>query len=109
MKIEIATLIRLGILVITGFIAPAFKAWLSQKAEDARWSRIISWAEMAVAAAEQQYKDYAKRDPDGTRRKRFAARVLAEVLRKAGIALSEDEMTALIESAVADLNYMKTN
>ena len=108
MKTEIiATLIRLGILIVTGFIAPAFKAWLQQKAEDSKLERIKDWARMAVSAAEQAYKDYAKTDPHGTERKRLAKRVLAGFLDRANITLSDSELNAVIESAVVDLNLDK--
>lgn len=108
MKTElIATMIRLGILLITGFIAPAFKAWLQQKAEDSKLERIKDWARMAVSAAEQAYKDYAKTDPHGTERMRLAKRVLAGFLSRAKITLSDSELNAVIESAVVDLNLDK--
>lgn len=108
MKTEIiATLIRLGILIVTGFIAPAFKAWLQQKAEDSKLERIKDWARMAVSMAEQAYKDYAKTDPHGTERKRLAKRALAGILDRAKITLSDSELNAVIESAVVDLNLDK--
>ena len=54
MKMELLTLlVKLGILLITGFLAPAFKAWLEAHAEDARIERIKGYARQAVRAAEQ--------------------------------------------------------
>ncbi len=108
MKTEIiATVIRLGLLLITGFVAPAFKAWLQQRAEDSKLERIKEWGRMAVSTAEQAYKDYAKTDPHGTERKRLAKRILAGALERAKIPLSDSELNAVIESAVTDLNLDK--
>ena len=105
MKTEIiTTVIRLGILLVTGFIAPAFKVWLQQKAEDSKLERIKEWGRMAVSTAEQAYKDYARTDPHGTERKRLAKRILAGALDRAKITLSDSELNAVIESAVTDLN-----
>ena len=108
MRVEVITLIiRAGILIITGFVAPAFKAWLQQRAEDSKLERIKEWGRMAVSTAEQAYKDYAKTDPHGTERKHLAKRILAGALERAHITLSDSELNAVIESAVADFNIDK--
>lgn len=105
MKIEILTLIiRLGILFVSGFLAPALKAWLESKAEDARIERLKGYARQAVEAAEQIHKKAQKDDPDGEKRRKFAREALNRMGYKMGLALSQDEIDALIEAAVWQLN-----
>ena len=66
LKVELIKLaIQAITLVIVGFLAPAVLSWLNEKSEDARLSRMKDWALKAVKAAEQIYKDYEIRDPDG--------------------------------------------
>lgn len=105
MKMELCTLlIRIGILIITGYVAPAIKRWLVSRAEDARVERIKGWARQAVNAAQQIYKKMDAEDPTGEHRRKDAVRFLVEACRRAHIQLDETEIDALIEAAVYELN-----
>jgi len=108
MKMELLTLLlRLGILVISGFLAPAFKRWLDSRAQDARVERIKGFARQAVKAAEQMQKQIGVEDPTGSSRKKRAIKFLVEACRRIGIKLSTDEITELVEAAVYELNKEK--
>lgn len=110
MKMELLTLlVKLGILLITGFLAPAFRAWLEAHAEDARIERIKGYARQAVRAAEQMQKQIGVEDPTGDTRKKRAIRFLMEACRRIGIELSTDEIEELVEAAVYELNKEKQN
>lgn len=105
MRIEIMTLIvRLGILIVTGFIVPSLKIWLESKAEDARIERLKGFARQAVEAAEQIHKKALADDPNGSKRREFAGKALNRMSYKMGLALSQDEIDALIEAAVWEIN-----
>ena len=105
MKMELLTLfVRIGVLLITGYVAPAIKRWLESRAEDARLERLKTWARQAVNAAQQIYKKMDIEDPNGGRRRKAAVRFLVEACRRANIHLEETEIDALIEAAVYELN-----
>lgn len=105
MKMELLTLlIKVAVVVITGYIAPAAKRWLESRAEDARVERLKGWARQAVNAAQQIYKKMGVEDPTGERRRKDAVRFLVEACRRANIQLEETEIDALIEAAVYELN-----
>ena len=106
MKVELLKLaIQALTLVIAGFIAPAVLSWLHEKSEDARMNRVKDWALKAVKAAEQVYRDYEIRDPHGTKRKQLALKILKRANIRCKLGLSDDELEALLQAAVHDVNY----
>lgn len=109
MKVELLKLIvQIVTLVITAFIAPALMSWLNQKAEDAQLDRVKGWALRAVKAAEQVYKDYAKTDPDGVKRRSYARRVLKRACNRCKMCLTDEDIETLIEAAVQEINNYST-
>lgn len=104
-KVELIKLIvQIITLVITAFIAPALMSWLNQKAEDAQLDRVKGWALRAVKAAEQVYKDYARSDPDGVKRRSYARRVLKRACDRCKMCLTDEDIETLIEAAVKEIN-----
>ena len=98
MKMELLTLlIKVAVVVITGYVAPAAKRWLESRAEDARVERLKGWARQAVNAAQQIYKKMGVEDPTGERRRKDAVRFLVETCKRANIQLEETEIDALID------------
>lgn len=105
LKVELIKLaIQAITLVIAGFLAPAVLSWLNEKSEDARLSRMKDWALKAVKAAEQIYKDYEIRDPDGENRKKAALRILRRANYRCKLGLTDEDLEALLQAAVHDIN-----
>jgi len=103
MKLEIATLIiRLAIAIMTGICIPAFRHWLKAKTENEKYDQIKRTAETAVYAAEQLLK---KTDPDGEERRKYAHRLIAMAAMRLGVALTDNEIDAMIQAAVKELNF----
>lgn len=108
-KVELLKLImQIVTLAVTAFIAPAIMSWLHEKAEDAQLNRVKGWALRAVKAAEQVYKDYAKTDPDGVKRRSYARRVLKRACDRCKICLTDEDIETLIEAAVQEINDYST-
>lgn len=102
-KIEgVKLLVQFATLIIVAYLAPAAKDWLAQKSEDFRESRVKEWAYKAVLSAEQVYKDYATKDPNGTKRKKHAREILRRINKRVGLCLTDDDIDALIEAAVQE-------
>lgn len=106
-KVEIVKLgIQFLILIVTAYLAPAAKDWLTQKSEDFREARVKEWAYKAVLSAEQIYKDYATRDPNGVKRKKHAREILRRINKRCGLCLTDDDIDALIEAAVQEFKVV---
>lgn len=82
-------------LVLTGFAVP----WLKAKLGAENLSSIEVWVNVAVAAAEQIYKVAGS----GTNKKIY----VTEFLKGKGITITDEELDALIEAAVYELNRAK--
>ena len=78
--------------VVTGIIIPLIRAKVSKT--DLEKALVI--ADIAVKAAEQIYKESGK----GPIKKKY----VIEYLRKSGLNLSDEEINALIEATVKELN-----
>lgn len=103
MRIEIITLIiRLAIAFMTGICIPAFKHWLDVKAENEKFAQIMQTAETAVYAAEQLMR---KTDPTGEERRKYAHKLISTTAMRLGIALTDNEIDAMIQAAVKELNF----
>lgn len=106
-KVEMAKLgIQFLILIVTAYLAPAAKDWLTQKSEDFREARVKEWAYKAVLSAEQIYKDYATKDPHGVKRKKHAREILRRINKRCGLCLTDDDIDALIEAAVQEFKVV---
>lgn len=82
--------------LISAFLIPYIKNELSQ----AKQSKLLFWAEIAVKAAEQLYGSQA-----GQEKKKYVTTFLLSK----GIVVDIDEVTALIESEVYKLKKAQTN
>ena len=109
MKVELMKLgVQIITLLITAYLAPAVLSWLAQKSEDARENRVKDWAVKAVRGAEQVYRDYAKTDPYGIKRRNYAREIIRRANKRYRMALTEDDIDALIEAAVQELSIAGT-
>lgn len=109
MKVELMKLgVQIITLLITAYLAPAVLDWLAQKSEDARENRVKDWAVKAVRGAEQVYRDYAKTDPYGIKRTNYAREIIRRANKRYRMALTEDDIDALIEAAVQELSIAGT-
>lgn len=87
----IVALIGLLSTVLTVVVVPYFKS----KTTESQRENIYFWAKIAVAAAEQIYKESGR----GAEKKEYVKQFLAEH----GIILDEDQIDVVIESAVLQL------
>lgn len=97
-------LIEIVLIAMSAYVLPALREWLVEKAEISKKNKIKDWANVAVNAAEQVYNTVKKLDPTGTKRKEYAVEFLYGMCLKAGIRITKDEATVIIESAVKDAN-----
>ncbi len=84
------------ITVIGAVIAYYFVPFLKAKLGAANYLNALSWAKIAVQAAEQIFQESGQ----GLNKKVY----VLEFLKNKGIHLTPDELDALIESAVLELN-----
>ena len=105
MKLEIiTTIIRIVIVFLTGFVVPAVRKWLTARTKDEAMNTVKQWAYTVVWAAEQIHNKAKKDDPTGTLRKKYAHEAIERMGLKLGLVLSNDEIEAMIECAVHELN-----
>lgn len=105
MKLEIiTTIIRIAIVILTGLVVPAIRKWLNTKTNDEAMSEVKQWAYTVVWAAEQLHNKAKKDDPTGTLRRKYAYEAIERMGLKLGLVLSNDEIEAMIECAVHELN-----
>lgn len=97
-------LLRLAVLIMAGFVIPAFRSWLKKKSENEDMEKIRGWVYAAVYAAEQIYNHAEKLDPEGKIRKTYARNMVTKILLNHGITITERELDMLIEAAVNTLN-----
>ena len=97
-------LLRLAVLIMAGFVVPAFRSWLKKKSENEDMEKIRGWVYAAVYAAEQIYNHAEKLDPEGKIRKTYARNMVTKILLNHGITITERELDVLIEAAVNTLN-----
>ena len=84
-------------LIITYYVIPILRS----KVSDEKLSLIEMWVNIAVAAAEQM-KD-AGLLPDGQEKKDF----VLQFVKDKGITITDEELNALIEAAVYEINKAK--
>ena len=84
-------------LVITYYVIPILKS----KVSDEKLSIVEMWVNIAVAAAEQM--KVAGLLPDGQEKKDF----VLQFIKDKGITITEQELDALIEAAVYEINKAK--
>ena len=108
MTIEILTLIiRLAIVIITGLLVPALRAWIHAKTDNEKLNQLKAAAETAVYAAEQMHKKIADNEEYQEARRKFAKGAISRAAHKLGLVLTDAEINELMEAAVQELNIMK--
>lgn len=109
MKAELIVLItRVIVAVLCGVVVPAARRWLLEKTENEKLNRVKEWAYTAVSAAEQWYtKKYPGSDPTGDKRRDYARNMISQLCDKHKIDLSANEIDAMIEAAVNEINIFK--
>ena len=95
----VRTLIRILAAVITIYLVPAIKQWITVHAENEKLYALMRWAKEAVYAAEQIYGGKT-----GKTKKQYAAQFLYKIAKAKGIDITEDELNLLIEAAVGSMN-----
>ena len=105
MKTEIIILAtRLIVAFLAAIVMPAVKSWLKEKTENEKLNRVKEWAYTAVSAAEQIYHKKKGEDPEGANRYEYARKKIYDLCVRYGIAISSEEIEAIIEAAVNELN-----
>lgn len=87
----IEIIMALLFVILTGYIVPALKAYLTDKKDD----QLVSLIEQLVTAAEQLYKNYAK---SGDKKLEY----VKAMLEQRGVAFTDD-VRAKVEAAVYKL------
>lgn len=82
-------------LVLTYFVVP----WMQSKVSNEKMTLIKMWVQVAVAAAEQLFKTPGM----GAEKKKH----VIEFLKSKGITITDQELDALIEAAVYEINKSK--
>lgn len=108
MTMEILTLgVRLAIVIITGLLVPALKAWINAKTDNEKLNQLKAAAETAVYAAEQMHQKVADNEVYQEERRRFARAAISRAAHRLGLVLTDAEVNELMEAAVQELNIMK--
>lgn len=92
-------LIRILAAVVTIYLVPAIKQWITVHAENEKLYALMRWAKEAVYAAEQIHGAGT-----GQERKQYAAHFLWEIAQKNNINITEDQINLLLEAAVGEMN-----
>lgn len=91
----IKLVITIIIVIATKFIYP----WLKSKLGEQKLNVVKSWATTFVKAAELIYNEQGK----GKDKLWYVTEVLNQVLKEMNVSYTEEELRAIIESAVKDL------
>lgn len=96
-------IVRLIIMVLasvwTAYVVPLIK----EKTNNETMQSVINWTVQAVLAAEQVHQASG----DGPKRKQIVIDFIKKLLERKNIALSDEEIDVLIESAVKQMNAAK--
>lgn len=85
------------ITVIAGAIGRFVIPWIKEKVEGTKFENACVWAQTFVSAAEQYIKS------GGADKKTYVAERLRELLKSKKLALSDEQLNALIEATVNEL------
>ena len=90
--------LMIATLVITRYVVP----WIKAKTQSDTMSVLIDWVMQAVLAAEQCHQAQS-----GAERKAIVTRFIKQILEQKNLALSDEEIDVMIESAVKQMNAAK--
>lgn len=99
-KIILALIPILGV-ILTGFIIPFIK----EKIGTEKLAKYEYWVSMAVNAAEMLFTE----PNSGESKKEYVVNFLNEMFNKKKIVITKEQLNILIESAVQELNSIKSN
>lgn len=99
MEIIITTLLRLVILVVITIGAKIVYPYIKSKIDEQTLKEIQSWAKTFVKAAELIYVEQGS----GKDKLSYVTTLLNKALAKVNVSYTDDEIRAIIESAVKDL------
>lgn len=99
MEILITTLLKLIVLVVITIGTKIAYPYIKSKLGEQRLKEIQSWARTLVKAAELIYTEQGS----GTYKLSYVTDLLNELIAKTGVSYTDDEIRAIIESAVKDL------
>ena len=97
----ILTLIPIIGVILTSFIIPLIK----EKIGTEKLAKYEYWVSMAVNAAEKIFSE----PNSGVKKKEYVVNFLNELLNKNKTVITKEQLNILIESAVNELNNIKTN
>lgn len=105
MKMALLELLtRIAVVVIIGIILPEIRRLLAVQTQNAKYKQIQEWALQAVKAAEQIHNKAKKNDPTGEIRREYARKAILRICYRLGVALTDEDIRALIEAAVNEVN-----
>ena len=87
--------------ILTGYIIPLIK----EKIGTEKLAKYEYWVSMAVNAAEMIFKEVGM----GESKKEYVVNFLNKMFNKNKVAITEDQLNILIESAVNELNNIKAD
>lgn len=99
MEVLITTLLRLAILIVIMIGTKIIYPYIKSKVGEQNLKEIQSWAKTLVKAAELIYTEQGS----GTYKLNYVTDLLNELIAKIGVSYTDDELRAIIESAVKDL------
>jgi LL-H family phage holin len=91
-------------LVATKYILPLVTSWLQEKISENQYSLLLAVVESVVQGLEQEFKGESGK---GTTKKEQATTFVKEYCEKHNIDMSDEQISALIESAVYGINEAK--
>lgn len=88
-------LIKAIIVVVIVLVTRYFVPWLKEKVEASKYAWVVKWAQTAVDAMQQTGDNIS-----GAEKKAKVVELLKGLLIKKNIAISDEELNAIIEAAV---------
>lgn len=93
---DITVVINAVIALIAAVVSTFLIPWIKSKTTIQQREQLVSWAKIAVAAAEQMFKGYGR----GDEKKQY----VLDFLSQNGFSVNEASVNAAIEAAVKQLN-----
>lgn len=95
MNIDVTTIVNAVIALIAAIVTAFVVPWIKSRTTAQQREELIAWVKIAVAAAEQIYKDNK-----GEEKKQY----VLNFLENNGFSVDDDSVNAAIEAAVKQLN-----
>lgn len=94
--------ISLAVILLTVVILPGLRTWLKSQAQNQQSNLLMSFIEEVVKAAEQMYKPGTTQSSQGLNfvKKDYVMREVVAFAQRHGIAVTHEQLEALVEAAV---------